>query len=241
MNYSLSIRQCTDGFSFFVHSIGSGQLLTFDHCRQTQGETIPETLQRLLTNQKLRGFDYERVCLFSSSVTTRLPLDEFRKEDIVALYRLAFAGENVKPEEVRYQILPTLELVELYSMPAGVEEVLRNVFPQASIQNVYASMMAYAAKKSQGSSFVVTFHAFVEENRLFIVALKQGRLLYANIFAATTDEDRQYFILYVWRLLGMEVLHDACNMYGASDNLVEAVRRFVVNVRNIDAPQLVEL
>lgn len=241
MQYSLSIRQCADGFSFFVHSIGSGQLLMFDVCHSQPGETLPDTLQRLLVNPKLRGFEYERVCLFSSALTTRLPLDEFRKEDIVALYKLAFAGETVRQEDVRYQILPTLELVELYNFPVGVEEVLRNVFPQASIQNVYASMLYYASKKSQGSSFVVTFHVFVEESRIFIVVLKQGKLLYANIFSSSTEADHQYYILYVWRMLGMDVLHDTCNLYGASQELMEAVRRFIVTVKNNDYPQLVQL
>ena len=40
LNYSLSIRLCTDGFSFLVYSLGSGQLLLQDNVHCAEGETL---------------------------------------------------------------------------------------------------------------------------------------------------------------------------------------------------------
>lgn len=241
LNYSLSIRQCADGFSFFVHSIGSGQLVLSDYFHTEEDEDPRQALERLLKSNTVTCREYERVVLFSDAQTTHLPMDEFRREDIVALYRLAFSGNSVRPEDVRYQILPSLELVELYQMPASYEETLREFYPQASIQNIQASMLHYLARVSQGSYNSTTFHACVDGKNTLVVAFRQGRLLFANNFHTANEAERTYHILYVWRTLEMDALHDTCNLYGVSPELLSEIKRFIVTVKNTDIPTLIDL
>lgn len=91
MNYSLSIRLCADGFSFLVYSLGSGQLLLQESLPCAADETLADALERGLQLPRIAGRHYERVVLYSTSPSTRVPLDEFRREDMLAVYRLTFA------------------------------------------------------------------------------------------------------------------------------------------------------
>ena len=97
LNYSLSIRLCADGFSFLVYSLGSGQLLLQESLPCAADETLADALERGLQLPRIAGRHYERVVLYSTSPSTRVPLDEFRREDMLAVYRLTFAGMSPLP------------------------------------------------------------------------------------------------------------------------------------------------
>lgn len=241
LSYSLSIRQCADGFSFLVHSVGSGGLVMQEdvHCRET--ESMPQTLERGLQMPRIRGRQYERVALFSTSPSTRIPLDEFRREDMLALYRVTFSGLRVKPEDIRCQVLPNLEVVELFTLQNQVEAVLRTYYPSAVVQGLYGSYLRYIASINQGSFLPVSFHAMMVEGGLFVVVLRQGKLSFANVYRAEADADKLYFMLYVWKLIGLDVWHDHCTLYGASDNLYDQVRQFLANVQTMEIPSLVNM
>ena len=122
LNYSLSIRLCTDGFSFLVYSLGSGQLLLQENLHCVEDETMSDTLERGLSLPRIRGRHYERVVLYSSSPSTRVPLDEFRREDMLAVYRLTFAGTAPRPEDMCFQVLPSLDVVEIFTLQSSIEK-----------------------------------------------------------------------------------------------------------------------
>ena len=250
MSYSLSIRTCAGGFSFLIHSVASGQLVIEESVSARDGETEAETFARLLTHPRLLGRDYERVRFLSDAPTTQIPLDDFRREDIVAVYRQVFSDSTVRAEDLAVQILPRLEVVSVYHMPSSIEHALREVFPQATIQNLPACLMEYAASRFQGVRSAdyeggyrgsVAFHAVVEGGNLHIVALSRGRLLYANTFPCDNDSDRLYFLLSVWRLLEMDSQHDSCLLYDATPEFLARVREFIVPVKPQTLPSLVYL
>ena len=234
LNYSLSIRQCADGFSFFVYSASSGQLLMQDNVHSTGEETLADALERGLNLSRIKGRRYERVTLLSSSPSTRVPLDEFRREDMLAVYRLTFSGMSVRHEDMRFQLLPGLEVVEIFTLSSQVVSVLQTHYPSAVIKSFYGSLLEYVSEKQQGATTPVTYHAVVVEGGLLIVVLKRGRLAFANVFHAEHDDDKLYFMLYVWKTLDLDAWHDPCMLYGASPSLHDSVADYLHNVEPKD-------
>lgn len=250
MSYSLSIRAYAGGFSFLVHSVASGQVIIEEKVPSYVGESETENFRRLLAHPRLGGREYERVRLLSNAPLTQIPLDDFRRDDIVAVYRQVFSDSVVRAEDLAVQILPHLEVVCIYRLPAAIERALREVFPQATIQNYNACLMEYAATQSQGvrsSDYEggyrgsVAFHAVVSETELLIVAISRGRLLYANTFACDNDADRLYFLMSVWRLLEMDEQYDRCNIYGESASFLKSVRDFIFTVKSGRLPSLINI
>ena len=250
MSYSLSIRTCAGGFSFLVHSVASGQLVIEDTVPAKEGESEADNFTRLLTHPRLLGRDYERVRFLSNAPTTQIPLDDFRREDIVAIYRQVFSESTARAEDLAVQILPGLEVVCIYHLPSAIEQALREVFPQATIQNLPACLMEYVASRAQGMRSAdyegghrgaVAFHVVVEGSNLLVVATSRGRLQYANSFVCENDADRLYFLLSVWHLLQMDSQYDTCNLYDASPEFQNRVHEFIASVKPQALPSLVYL
>lgn len=230
MNYSLSIRLCTDGFSFLVYSLGSGQLLLQENLRCAQDETMAEALERGLQLPRVRGRHYERVVLYSTSPSTRVPLDEFRREDMLAIYRLTFSGMSPRMEDMCFQVLPTLDVVEIFTMQSAIVDALKSHYPSAMVQGLYGSMLNQVAEMQQGSMLSVSAHVIVLEGGVMIAVLRQGRLHFANVFRAAGNADKLYFILYVWKTLSLDAWHDSCTLYGASEDLYNDVCQYLAHV-----------
>lgn len=250
MSYSLSIRTCAGGFSFLVHSVASGQLVIEDTVPAKEGESEADNFARLLTHPRLLGRDYERVRFLSNAPTTQIPLDDFRREDNVAIYRQVFSDSTVRAEDIAVQILPALEVVCIYHLPSALEQALREVFPQATIQNFPACLIDYVASRAQGVRSAdyegghrgaVVFHVVVDGSSLHIVGTSRGRLLYANSFVCENDADRLYFLLSVWHLLKMDSQYDTCNLYDASPEFQARVHEFIASVKPQSLPSLVYL
>ena len=230
LNYSLSIRLCTDGFSFLVHSLGSGQLLLQENLRCAQDETMAEALERGLQLPRVRGRQYERVILYSSSPSTRVPLDEFRREDMLAVYRLTFTGISPRPEDMRFQVLPSLDVVEIFTLQPSIVDTLKNHYPSAMVQGLYGTMLSQVAEMQQGSTLSVSCHAIIVDGGVMIAVLRRGRLHFANVFCAAGNADKLYFILYVWKILSLDAWHDSCTLYGADEDLYNEVCQYLAHV-----------
>ncbi len=231
LNYSLSIRHCTDGFSFLVYSTGSGQLLLQESLRCNEGEPMADALERGLQLPRVCGRQYERVTLFSLSPSTRVPLDEFRREDMLAVYRLTFAGTSPRPEDMCYQVLPGLDVVEIFTMPLAIVEALHRHYPGAQVQGLYGTMLSRVADMQQGSTRPVSVHVIVlDSGGVMIAVLRYGRLHFANVFHATANADKLYYILYVWKTLGMDAWNDFCTLYNADKELYDEVCQYLAQV-----------
>lgn len=230
LNYSLSIRLCTDGFSFLVYSLGSGQLLLQESLPCAEGETLADALERGLQLPRIAGRHYERVVLYSTSPSTRVPLDEFRREDMLAVYRLTFVGTSPRPEDMCFQVLPSLDVVEIFTLPYSVAETLKNHYPSAMVQGLYGTMLSQVAEMQQGSTLSVSAHAIMLDGGVMIAVLRKGRLHFANVFRAAGNADKLYFILYVWKTLSLDAWHDSCTLYGASEDLYNELCQYLAHV-----------
>ena len=236
LSYSLSIRLCTDGFSFLVHSLGSGQLLLQENLRCAPDESMADALERGLQLPRVAGRRYERVILYSTLPSTRVPLDDFRREDMLAVYRLTFAGTTVRPEDMCFQVLPSLEVVEIFPLQASIVQTMKRHYPSALVQGLYGSILCHLAEMQQGSTLPVSFHVVTLEGGIMIAVLKHGRLHLANVFRATTNADKLYFILYIWKSLSLDAWHDSCTLYGASEDLYHEVCQYLAHVDMRELP-----
>lgn len=231
MNYSLSIRLCVGGFSFAVHSTGSGQLLFAENVSLTGGETLAACLERGLSLSRIKDRNYERVVLYSTLPSTRLPLDEFRREDMLPLYRLTYAGTSVRYEDMHCQMLPSLEVVEIFPLQSQIEQVLRQYYPNAQIEGLYGSLLNRIAQKQQGSIQPLTFSVIIEGESLMVVLLKNGRLSYANVFHTDKEANRLYYILMVWKTLNLDQRHDVCYLYQSDEDFRKVLGKYILNVQ----------
>ena len=66
-----------------------------------------------------------------------------------------------------------------------------------------------------------------------IYAYERGRLIFANAFACKETNDRIYYILYIWKQLGMEQERDELHLTGElsdKEELLPELKKFIRQV-----------
>ena len=211
--YNLSIRLCADGFSFYVSNPHKPDIVKQEVFHKRNEENLTDKLKQALYSSSLLNENFEAVYGLICSPTTRLPLEGFKKEETEALYRLTFS--DTSKEKVRYNILPHLELVELFSIHKEMEELLIQRFPSirfiSQTSAVFDLLVKYHQKSTSGNQLFIYFH----DNQMEIVQFKNSKLFYANLFPCLSVQDIVYYTLYVWKALELEQEKDECMLVGS--------------------------
>ena len=109
-------------------------------------------------------------------------------------------------------------------------DALKLHYPSAIVQGFYGTILSRVAEMQQGSTLPVSIHAVIVEGGIMIIVLRHGHLHFANVFRATGNADKLYFILYVWKTLALDAWHDSCVLYGADETLYEDLCQYLAHV-----------
>lgn len=235
----LSIRITTDGFSFYVlHSLGDTQP-TVTHYPCEDKTKAAEQLQRCFEYTAGEG-PFERIYVLVDSPATRIPLEHFRREEAETLYRLTFP-DTTPEDKVLYNILPHVEAVELFSLPATVCTWLYQRFPDIRIYGKYSMLLEKVMRRERRLSANKHLYIYLEERQMFTCLFQEGRLAFANTYAIESPANRLYFILYVWKALGLDAEQDDCillDSHPCKEETAEALRPYL---RHVKLPARTEL
>ena len=228
--YRLSIRLFSDGFSLSV-------LYTSDNSLAQKVDVTAEddTPLHELRGKALRRFDpatysFQRVELLVLSPSTCVPLEYFRREEVFSLYHLTFPSLTVSKPEVHYQILPSLEVVELFSLNQQLLQTVQDVCPDVQILSLEGRAIediAAADRKRQEGG--IHFYAMIAPRNMLVCCLLEQRLHLATTYQADNDADRLYYIMGVWKSLKMDEKTQALYLNNASQELLAQAKRFILN------------
>ena len=101
-SYRLSIRVFTGGFSLYTYNSSNGKPVEEEsvEVNQEREEEPQQVLRKALERPRIMDYEYEEVEVMVCSSITRVPLDEFRREEYPSLYRLTFAKKKFSDEEI---------------------------------------------------------------------------------------------------------------------------------------------
>lgn len=228
--YRLSIRVAADGFSLYTYR--DGKLMQTEDCAIEPGVDLHASLRRALTRPRIMDMRFSEVWLLADTATTLLPLDEFRTGDAAAVYRLNFPNATFSVTELRHEVLAQQEVVLLYGLSARTEQVVRQSYPEASVRSLQGALIEASASQT-GKADGRKLFAYIRPQRLTVCLFARGRFVFSNSYAAATDPDRTYYLLSVWRSLGLDAQKDTLALSGASESLCEMLGRYVARCSEI--------
>ena len=220
----LSIRIFSDGFSFSTpHS-------QKDVTPQV-GETLKEALETAFKTNALLRPDYDEVSIYADYPSTRIPLDEFRSEEAQALYRLTFGQDSLTGMNMHYEMLPALEIIEVFVIEKEIEELILSHYPHATIHSFFGQLLnRMLAKDKRRRGEERRLYAHNNGRQLFLFTYDKGKLLFANSFEASELSNQVYFLLYVWKQLGLNQHTDHCILLGKDKMLESALQKYLVHI-----------
>ncbi len=232
---SLSIRLRADGFSFFVCDLQTSSLIRGEHFRLADSLSLAEQLTQELTRPDYFNRQIDQCFVLVCTPSTRVPLEEFHREEAAALYALAFDQGNAAEQRVAYNILPQLESAEIYAIPADVEEAVLQFYPTARFFASRAILMERLLLLEEDQP--------EQQRRLYVCSETDGyslyafdgrRLRYANTFQIASVPDALYFILNVWKQLELDQQKDSLKLLASQDEnneeLRQALSEYLVNI-----------
>ncbi|MCD8182896.1 MAG: DUF3822 family protein [Bacteroides sp.] len=234
--YTLSIRLSTDGFSFSVFNPqADGQLSYYDH-EVDESLSLTANLKRIFREVEWLNRPFRRVnVLMANKRFTFIPLEFFEDEQAeIVFYHNHPKQEN---ELVQYNILQKNNIVVLFGMDKSVCAFLREQYSGIRFFAQCSPFIEFFATKSRvGNNRKMYVH--LRNEAIDIYAYEHGRLLLANSIACKETGDRIYYILYIWKQLGMEQENDELHLTGevsGKELLQPELERFIRQV-SIMAP-----
>ena len=219
----LSIRIYSDGFSFYTpHSQKDVKV--------KKDETLNDVLEEAFRTNALLRPDYDEVHIYADYSSTRIPLDEFRSEEAQALYCLTFGKDSLQGMNMHYEMLPALEVIEVFVVDAEIEATILRHYPHASIHSYFGQLMNKMLskdKRQRGTEKRLYVHS--NGSQLFMFTYENGKLQFANSFEATTLSNQLYFLLYVWKQLSMDQRNDVCMLLSKDKTLETELRKYITH------------
>lgn len=228
-SYRLSIRISTDGFSLYIHSTADGKLLKSEHIPFGKDGTTGIMLEGSLRKMEMLGYNFSQVTLAADTPSTYVPLEYFRKEEMAHIYNLTFPNMKTAGKDVQYRIMPSLEVVELFSIDTRISDIVQGHYPNVQTTSFRGEMLEQAASLSKRLS-TPCMHAVLAEGKMLLCSFTRGKLQFAATYDTTSDADCTYFIMAVWKSLNLDLSRDRLYLKGASEELRTNLNRFIKNV-----------
>ncbi len=229
--YRLSIRVSADGFSLYIYKEGESKPAEQQRVPLPDGELPHTVLERALTRERLMELQYDTVEMVVDSPTTRIPLEEFQREDIEALYRLTFPETNPTQVRICYEILPYLEVAELFSVDRLLLDMVTHLFPEVQLHSLQGRILEDEAKKElKNSPDHRHMHVYRIPSGLFVYVLKRKRLHFACTYAPGAEADALYYVLHAWKVLQLDAMEDCCVLHHCN-HLAADLGKYIKNIR----------
>ena len=134
--YNLSIRLHADGFSFYSYNPATTEPVAIEDYIYHEEESVAETLKKAIGQSAIvQKRNNSVVYGLVTGLSMQVPLECFRKEEAHALYRLTYAQE--KTGKTYYNILPHLEIAQIFTVDLEVERILSQYFPSIRFYHSY--------------------------------------------------------------------------------------------------------
>jgi len=195
------------------------------------GEQLQEALKQALMRLRNTGQRFHEIHLLSDSPCTFLPVEQFRSSDASTLYHLTFPALSPQKDEVRYDILPRMEIVVVYTLSISIVKAVNSLFPEAIVRSLPGQWLEeFDLHNRRATRTDYCFYAQIEERQMLVAIFYQERLHYACTYPVGNDPDRLYFLLAVWQQMTLDGKLHQCFLRGASDVLTANIKRYVSNV-----------
>ncbi|MGM0648678.1 MAG: DUF3822 family protein [Bacteroidota bacterium] len=228
-NYRLSIGLSLDGFSFLV--MDEKDVVVMINSVSFQANTewnllLPELKDYLSKFSWLKSEMKKKVAMIDTTRFTIMPFslyDSRQKKTYLALNHPV--NEN---DLIREDILKVHYAYLLYAVNQDLFDTVNALIPGLSWQH-YANALVNSCNDSQADVLKVD----IRYNRFYVLAFSKQKLKFCNAFRYRSKEDFVYFIVLVYKQLGLdpEAIHvQLSGLIRQDSEVVRLLQRYVKNV-----------
>ena len=145
--------------------------------------SVAANLREAFKKSELLQSGYKRALVAIDAPTMLVPLDEYREQDAETLYKLNAVAV--------FAVSKDLKMV--------VDNHFENIQVQPQMQAVWTHLYKYAFAGIRQKLF-----AYFHDKRMEVIRFQRNRFEFCNSYGANSTQDILYYLLYVWKLMGMD-------------------------------------
>lgn len=231
----LIFRISRHSLSFSVVDNAAESQLAFEPYVIKSGISLAANLREAFVESDLLMRGYQRAQVMVDSPVMMIPVDEFNEETAEALYHHTFVGQD--DCTVLHAILPDLNAVAVFSINKDLKLVITDHFADVRFYPVSQPVWSYLHKRSFTGGYR-KLYAHFHDKKVDVFCFKQNRFKFINTFDVVGAQDAVYFVLYVWKLLALDVEKDELHVVGSVPQrewLVDALKRYLQKVYYVNS------
>ena len=204
----LVVRISPTSLSFSTADIGN---VSYKPYALNNSISMAANLREALKTEPMLAEQYERVLVMADTPTLVVPTTIFQENEEEALYRYTFSGIN--QHSILHSVLPGLNSVAIFSLAKDLCTVIGDAFPAARYVPAMTPVWCHLHQRSYTGQHE-KLYAYFHEHRMEVVSYGQNRFKFCNSYAVNSPNDAMFFMLSVWKQLGLEAERDELHMVG---------------------------
>ena len=226
----LTIRITQGGMSFSAVDPDTENQIVYENYVVKSGISQAANLREAFRNNDLLASGWTRALMMVDTPVVMIPVEMFSEDLKDTYYHHAITGHE--SDLVMHTVIPSLNAVALYSFNKDLKTVADDHFDDVKFTHVCVPVWNHLHRRSFTGNRQKLFGYF-HDKQLDICAFQQNRMKFQNSYAASHALDAVYFLLYVWKQLGLDQRRDELHLMGTlpdREKMTGELKKYLKNV-----------
>lgn len=232
----MTIRAVTDSLAFALPKAGDRTCISFYRYISKGGISIAANLRDAFKTVVMLHEPISRATLLVDTPVLLIPLDEYKEDDKETFYMHSFP--STEGAGIVANALPDLNAIALFALNRDLRTVIEDHCDDVRYIHLMQPVWDYLHRRSFLGNRRKLYVYFRDHNLLEIFSFERNHFIFYNRYETHSIKDMVYFILFVWKQLALDQIHDELFLAGnipEKDNLLKALRIYVQMVAVINA------
>ena len=197
--------------AFAVGDPQENGMLVYEPYEMNMGISVAANLREAFKVSELLQSGYKRLLAEMDTPVMLMPIDDFGTQDIETLYHHTYHRQG--NEEILSSILPDLNAIAVFAINKDLKLVIDDHFKDIRIQPLMQSVWTHIYRHLYVGPRRKLF-AYFHEKRMEVFSFQQNRFRFSNSYEVENEHDALYYLLYIWKLTGMDTEKDELCLIG---------------------------
>ena len=227
------IRLGADCISCSASDPQAPRRMAFECFEMKSGVSQSANLREAFKTLELLMSGYGRALVMVDAPTMLIPINEFDQDVVSDLFKHSFTTN--KCDDIHTSFLTELGVVACFPVNNDVRLVIEDHFKDSRFIPAVQPVWLHLYRRSI-TGLRTKVYAYFHDYSMDVFCYANGRFKYSNKFEVGPYQNALYFLLYVWRQLGLNNESDEMHIAGSyadSDTLIEKLRQHVRRVYKV--------
>ena len=223
--YIVSIRLCSDGFSFAGYIPSEQGSFFYTKINLDQTKPYLKALKECFFECPFFTYTYRKnYIVIANRQYTLAPENVFLEKQASALLSFVFSSSE---EKVFHTLQKDLDIEVVFAIHSEIYNFLSNELVEPRFIHSIAPILSLCRKQNL-SCFPKQLYVVIHEGIMNAICFDKGALTFANSFHYSDSADIVYYILYIWKQVGLDQMMDELFLY-ANPTMFQELKEILQN------------